>query len=102
MLYCEPALIESQPKGSFAAHVRGVTKSALPLKFPFGHMEAMDRMTIAESDALREAMRERYAVHYTELMRESEFAEEDENESDKNPEDPGDPGDLDIDAPKEW
>ena len=59
MLYCDPILIETQPKGSFAAHVRGVTKSALPLKFPFGHMEAMDRMTSWECDALREAMRKR-------------------------------------------
>ena len=67
MLYCEPALIEAQPKGSFAAHVRGVTKSALPLKFPFGHMEAMDRMTADERDALRGRMRERYAVHYSEI-----------------------------------
>lgn len=102
MLYCEPALIESQPKGSFAAHVRGVTKSALPLKFPFGHMEAMDCMIAAESDALREAMRERYAVHYTELTRRSEFAAEDEDGSGKNSERPSDPDDLDTDAAKEW
>ena len=67
MLYCDPALIEAQPKGSFAAHVRGVTKSALPLKFPFGTMEAMDRMSRDERDALRDAMRARYAVHYSEI-----------------------------------
>ena len=67
MLYCDPALIEAQPKGSFAAHVRGVTKSALPLTFPFGHMEAMDRMSPDQRDALRQAMRERFAVHYSEI-----------------------------------
>jgi hypothetical protein len=39
MLYCDPHLIESQPKGSFAAHIRGVTKSAVPLTFPFGYLE---------------------------------------------------------------
>ncbi len=41
MMACAPELIEAQPKGSFAAFVRGVTKSALPLRFPLGHMEAM-------------------------------------------------------------
>ena len=60
-------MIEAQPKGSFAAHVRSVTKSALPLKFPFGHMEAMDRMTSDEQDALRQTMRDNYAVHYSEI-----------------------------------
>ena len=102
MLYCEPALIESQPKGSFAAHVRGVTKSALPLKFPFGHMESMDRMTAVESDALRQAMRKSYAVHYTELMRKSEFAAEDENGNDMDSELTRDPDGFDTDAAKEW
>lgn len=67
MLYCDPSLIEAQQKGSFAAYVRGVTKSALPLSFPFGHLERMPTMTPAVRASLQDAMRERYAVHYTEL-----------------------------------
>ena len=68
MLYCEPSLIEAQPKLSFAAHIRGITKSAVPLKFPYGHMEAMPRMELGERQALQDVMRAKYAVHYTELM----------------------------------
>ncbi|HHG90304.1 MAG TPA: ATP-binding protein [Devosia sp.] len=67
MLYCDPGFIEAQPKGSFAAHIRGVTKSAVPLQFPFGFLEQKPRMSRAERDELQAKMRERYAVHYTEL-----------------------------------
>lgn len=67
MMYCSPELIEAQPKGSFAAHVRGQTKGALPLTFPFGHMEALPRMDKAERAALQQRMRERYAVHHSEI-----------------------------------
>ena len=67
MMACAPEFIEAQSKGSFAAHVRGVTKSALPLKFPFGRMEAMARMTQPEYRELIGAMRKTYAVHYSEL-----------------------------------
>ena len=67
MMSCAPELIEAQQKGSFAAYVRGVTKSAVPLKFPLGHMEAMPQMTASEFTELRTAMRDAYAVHYSEL-----------------------------------
>lgn len=67
MLYCSPELIEAQPKGSFAVHVRGQTKSAVPLAFPFGHIEDMPRMDKTERATLREQMRELYAVHFSEL-----------------------------------
>ena len=67
MMACPPELIEAQPKGSFAAFVRGVTKSAVPLRFPLGHMEAMAQMTASEFSELRTAMRDAYAVHYSEL-----------------------------------
>jgi hypothetical protein len=68
MLGCEPGLIEAQPKFSFAASIRGVTKGAPPLQFPPGHLEAMAQMNAAESAAVTDAMRARYAVHYTALM----------------------------------
>ncbi|MEM8793407.1 MAG: type IV secretory system conjugative DNA transfer family protein [Pseudomonadota bacterium] len=80
MLYCEPALIERQPKGSFAAHIRGVTPSALPLRFPFGYLEQQERMNAAERDLLQARMRDRYAVPYADL---AESAKADpENEPD--------------------
>lgn len=79
MLYCQPELIEAQPKGSFAAHVRGQTKSAVPLSFPFGYMEKLPRMDKAERNALRQEMRERYAVHFLELGTTGEPAEPDAN-----------------------
>jgi hypothetical protein len=76
MLNCGPELIEAQPKGSFAAHVRGQTKSAVPLSFPFGHMEAMPRMEKGERTALQQRMRERYAVHFSELEKEVGFTDQ--------------------------
>ncbi|MEQ8964883.1 MAG: hypothetical protein RID91_03590 [Azospirillaceae bacterium] len=71
-LGCEPGLIEAQPKGSFAASIRGVTKGVLPLRFPFGHLEAMPRMDAEERTALQAVMRARYAIHYAEMDAESE------------------------------
>jgi len=67
MLHCQPDLIEAQPKGSFASFVRGATGSALPLTFPFGHMENLERMNPEEMRLVRARMRERYAVHVSEL-----------------------------------
>lgn len=67
MLYCQPEMIEAQPKGSFAAHVRGRTKSAVPLQFPLGFLEKQPSMNDGEATELRQVMRERYAVHYSEL-----------------------------------
>jgi len=67
MLHCEPSLIETQPRMSFAAHIRGSTKSAIPLSFPVGHMEQMDKMSVGERDGLRAITREKYAVHYSKL-----------------------------------
>ena len=70
MLACEPTTIEAQSKGAFACSVRGLTKGAVSLVFPFGHVEAMEMMTRQERDHLKDRMRERYAVHYSELLNE--------------------------------
>lgn len=67
MLSCDPALIEDQPKGSYAALVRGVTRSAIPLRFPFGVLEDLPQMSSEEREALKCIMRQKYAVHYHEL-----------------------------------
>ena len=119
MLYCQPELIEAQPKGSFAAHVRGQTKSAVPLAFPFGHMEALPRMAKSERAALQQRMRDRYAVHFSELAKneKSEFTDEEGNDvvadtsptpettaqatRDPKPK-PNPPGHVDTDAGKTW
>ena len=78
MLYTDPALIERQPKGSFAAYVRGVSQGAVPLSFPLGYLEGLERMDADEAEALTDAMRARYAVHFTKLSQ----SEEAENEPD--------------------
>lgn len=67
MLYTDPAFIEAQGKGSFAAHIRGVTKHAVPLSFPFGYMEGLPVMTPDDRNAQREVMRARYAVHHSQI-----------------------------------
>lgn len=121
MLYCSPELIEAQAKGSFAAHVRGTTKGAVPLRFPFGYMEAMPRMNKAERAVLRQVMRDRYAVHYSALEKaegaaapssgeESEQAKPDEPKPTSPPRKPKiddtenkpPPGHIDTAAGEEW
>ena len=84
MLYCDPSLIETQPKGSFAVHMRGVTKSALPLMFPFGYLENKLLMSKADRLARQKTMRARYAVHYTDLA--GDGAGKDANEQPDEPE----------------
>lgn len=114
MLYCQPDLIEAQPKGSFASFLRGVTGSALPLKFPFGHMENLERMNPEEMRLVRSRMRERYAVHISELGKVAE-AQESEDESvtaddaSINDEQPASPKpdksaapDIDIEPSDQW
>ncbi|MHA7820275.1 MAG: type IV secretory system conjugative DNA transfer family protein [Erythrobacter sp.] len=120
MMYSSPELIEAQPKGSFAAHVRGQTKGAVPLAFPFGHMEGLPKMEEAEHHALRQRMRDLYANHYS-ALNDSDEQDGDEPEaehaaappeesSDSNsskkkddktpPKEP--PGHIDIDAGDKW
>lgn len=67
VLHCEPEFIESQAKGSFATHVRGLTKAAVPLQFPLKYLERKASMSDDDWKTLRDAMRARYAVHYSEL-----------------------------------
>lgn len=81
-LGCDPALIESQPKGAFACSVRGLTKGAVSLIFPFGYVEQMERMSKREGAELKATMRARYAVHYTELMGEKQPASDEDGTED--------------------
>jgi hypothetical protein len=105
MLYCSPELIEAQPKGSFAAHVRGQTKAAVPLSFPFGYLEDQPKMSKAERTALQQVMRDRYAVHYSKLGADDEAGDGElepkteiiEVESTRPP-----PGHIDTEAGERW
>ena len=104
MLYCQPELIEAQPKGSFAAHVRGQTKSAVPLSFPFGHLEDLPRMTKAQRLALQQVMRDRYAIHYSKLGEIDDEADEEAaaTETDEVKIKPAPSGHIDTDASDQW
>jgi hypothetical protein len=102
MLYCQPEFIEVQPKASFAAHVRGRTKSAVPLRFPLGYMEKLPRMEKAEQQALRERMRELYAVHHSELGKIEEAADDVDDKPTTESETPPPPGQVDTDASESW
>ena len=112
MLGCDPALIEAQPKGTFMASIRGVTKAALPLRFPFGRLENAEQMTSAERARLRDAMRARYAVHHTELCAASAADEAADSTEPDPPLDPppggpkrrppGGGNDADTSARPEW
>ncbi len=79
MLYCDAGLIESQPKGSFAAHIKGVTKAARPLQFPFGYMEGLLQMDKGQRQGLRDQMRKGYAVHFSEIQTNDQETEKDES-----------------------
>lgn len=64
-LRCSSDFIESQPKGTWAASIRGVTANAVPLRFPFGVMEEKPRMEPEEWELVQADMRDRYAVHHS-------------------------------------
>ena len=75
MLHTTPEFIGAQGKGRFAVSVRNATQGAVSLGFPFGHLESLPRMTVEEAAAVRDEMRERYAVHWEEVEREREEKE---------------------------
>ena len=68
MMHTTPEFIEDQPKLSFAAHMRGINRQALPLKFPAGHLEDLPTMDSQDWHELRQLMRDKYAVHISELQ----------------------------------
>ena len=65
-LRTDAEMIENQDRLSFAAFVKGVTRRAVSIRIEAGRMEKEPRMSEDERERLRERMREKYAVHYTE------------------------------------
>lgn len=94
MLRTKPDFIESQKKGSFAAFIRNVTDTAVPLSFPFGVMEKEEKMSDGQRHALRAEMRAKYATPYSEVER---------HISERMPEQPtsSDPDDADT-ISRDW
>lgn len=58
---CDAETIQHQPKGTFVTFVRGITRRAVPISFPFFVLENMPRASREEMEAIRAANRERYA-----------------------------------------
>ena len=70
-LSTDPSFIEKQSKLSFAAFIKGETESAVSVSVEAGQLEQRPRMNEAEREDMLSRMRERYAVHYTELNHET-------------------------------
>ncbi|WP_417618096.1 type IV secretory system conjugative DNA transfer family protein [Parasphingorhabdus sp.] len=110
MLYCQPEFIESQPKGSFASHFRGVTKGAVPLAFPFGVVEGLPQMSKDQRKQLQIKMRANYAVHHSVLgqTQESDEAEDldeqitNDTKPEKSQPDKRPPGQVEIEPGDNW
>jgi len=103
-MHCDASFIESQPKGSYATHVRGMTKGALPLSFPFGLLESLPQMSSGQRDSLQQLMRDRYAMHYSDLegqhseTGEPERVEKEQTQSTEQSK----PGQINTDAGSDW
>jgi hypothetical protein len=78
MLRCAPDFIAEQPKGHFAASIRNVTSKAVAIDIPFGVVEDLPRMTEEEFESVRNTLRKRYAVHWTDINSSHEKADEGE------------------------
>ena len=65
-------LIQSQPKGSFATWVRGLTARAVPVSFPFFVLEKAEQTTKDERDAIRQHSRDAYAEPWERMASEEE------------------------------
>ncbi|MEL6465499.1 MAG: DUF87 domain-containing protein [Pseudomonadota bacterium] len=54
-------MIQSQPKGTFATFLRGLTKRAVPIAFPFFVLEKFPKTTKEEREAIMQHSRDAYA-----------------------------------------
>ena len=97
-LRTDAGFIEKQQRLSFAAFIKGQHERAVSLAIEPGQMEARERMSDADRNQVLEHMRERYAVHYTELFEDTPKPEPADEKV--KPEQP--PDELDDGAPMKW
>jgi hypothetical protein len=71
-LRTDATMIENQDRLSFAAYVKGVTRRAVSIRIKAGLMEGQPRMSEEERDQVRDVMREKYAVHHTDVGQQHE------------------------------
>lgn len=64
-----PEFILSQPRLTFAAHIRNVTPQAISLPIPYGEMEKQPRLSQEAYDDMREANRRRVSITATDPPR---------------------------------
>ncbi|MEP5771682.1 hypothetical protein [Nisaea sp.] len=89
-LRTDATFISDQSKLNFAAFIKGQTKRAISLSIEPGQMEQAPRMSADDRAHLRDVMRERYAVHYTQLGM-TDPKEPEEEQAEDVPQDDGAP-----------
>lgn len=87
--------IETQPKGTFATHIRGLTETAVPLSFPFFVLEREAQATKDEVAAIRSHSRQQYAEPWQASVDHTDHSDTDDEEpvEEKPPHDPAEPSD---------
>lgn len=91
-LRADADMIENQERLSFAAYIKGVTRRAVSVAVPAGRMEAKPRMSGEERMRLRDVMRAKYAVHYSQARPPSSGMDDEPNSDvDPSPPDTGEP-----------
>jgi len=78
-----PEAIHDKPKGTFATYVRGLTKQAVPVRFPFFVLESLPRASKEEIAEILEHSRKSYAEP---LRKEAEHSDPAQNEESEIPE----------------
>jgi len=101
-LRTEAGFVEGQDKLSFAAFVKGSTRHAVSISVTPGEMEGLPRMGSEEKEMQRDAMREQYAVHYTEINRGETVEDGNVDVETGNTNEPGDGPERDDGEPMRW
>lgn len=104
--HAEPSSIESQAKLSFSTFIKGTTKKAASIAIDYGVLEALPRLSEEDLEVQREAMREKYAVHYTEAQEAAQRSASDPDAYDEPPDETGeawwDEDEEDPNEPRPW
>lgn len=98
-LRTDAAFIEGQDKLSFAAFIKGVTRHAVSIGVTPGQMEKLPRLSAKEHTIQRQAMRDAYAVHYSEIDQNTNASTGNSARHDKSS---GPPTNDDDGAPMVW